>query len=141
MLTERGTVYTTKFDSWEKSIPLLMSEAGIENHLASIDRPILVTAPCCDERSLRIIGRLRNDADDAVHRVRSPYRGAGAANHFDPLNIFGTRFTAGIDERLLDVDRRTRHGSDESVDQERDQQQRDQSEQDAADKVIDHCAL
>lgn len=43
MLAEKkGTIYTTKFISWEKSIPLLLEQAGLEEHLTDSNRPILI---------------------------------------------------------------------------------------------------
>lgn len=43
MQTEKvGTIYTTEFISWEKSISRLLEQAGLEKHLADSNRPILI---------------------------------------------------------------------------------------------------
>src|SRR5579884_2140601 len=53
------------------------------------------TPDCRNQRSVRQLGILGNDINDAVDGIRAPYRSTGPANHFNTLDI--------LDRNILDV--------------------------------------
>src|SRR5579871_755858 len=78
------------------------------------DRSLLnITASGRGQSPLSVRSLAGNDVNDAVHGVRSPNGPAGAANHFDPVDVFhhrvlhfpvGPRQQGGVDSAAIDQD-------------------------------------
>ena len=71
------------------------SVVGVFSQLAAVanaGKTLLLGADAaCHQQPWRVLGRPGDDVDHAIDRVGAPKRGARAANHLNPVNVFEQR--------------------------------------------------